>query len=84
MSPNRHAPAGRPEPIGSPQRRRIRTRALQFGILGAFAAALAATAVTFALFGCACVNPEQTSRSIQRPEGMIVNPPDPPMRPAAK
>ncbi len=65
-------------------RRRIRTLALQLGILGLFTVALAFTAIGFALFGCNCITPEQVYRSNNRPDGMIVNPPDPPLRPAAK
>jgi hypothetical protein len=65
--------------------RRLHVLILRLGILGAFLAALGTAAVGFVLFGCACSDSQTTnSNPAHRPEGMIVNPPDPPMRNSTK
>jgi hypothetical protein len=51
---------------------RAATRLLRLGLLGAFLAAGAVSAVGFALFGCAC---RQVDAPSTNKDGFIVNPP---------
>lgn len=65
--------------------RRLHVLILRLGILGVFLIALGAATAAFALFGCACSDSQRVgSDPAHRPEGMIVNPPDPPMRNSGK
>jgi hypothetical protein len=75
------------EPYGTaslpPPRRNLHVLAIRLGIFGLFVVALGIATAGFALFGCACGDPQTSSKRLDI-EGMIVNPPDPPLRSTSK